>query len=191
MRTAPDSGVEGNARLTALAGVTLFVLLAVEGVTVLAIRLLLPEHFFVGFLLVPPLLLKLGSTGYRFMRYYTGDRRYRRAGPPQIVLRLLAPVVVASTVVLFGTGIELWLFGERFGSIWLTAHKGAFVIWFGATAIHVLAYLVRAPRLAWADLREPLAGTGGRRGLIVAGLLLGLALAIATSQWSTPFIPGE
>jgi hypothetical protein len=184
-----DPMVEANARLTGWTAVVLFVLLAAEGATILSLRRLLPEHFFIGFLLIPPVLLKMGSTGYRFVRYYTGDRRYRSAGPPRIGLRLLAPVVVVSTVVLFGSGVELWLFGDRYGTIWITAHKLSFVVWFGATGIHVLAYLARAPRLAWADMREPLRGAAGRRGLIVASLLLGIVLALATSQWVTPFVP--
>ena len=55
-------------------------LLAVLGVTIVRLRPLLSEHLFVGMLLVPPVLLKMGSTGYRFARYYTGDRSYRRKG---------------------------------------------------------------------------------------------------------------
>lgn len=189
-RHPADSAVEANARLTGWTALVLVVLLAAEGVTILAIRQLLPAHFFLGFLLVPPVLLKLGSTGYRFVRYYARDHRYRSAGAPQIGLRLLAPVVVVSTVVVFASGIELWLFGDRFGGIWLTAHKLGFVIWFGTTAIHVVAYVAKAPRLVWADLREPLRGAGTLRGLVVASLVLGLVLALATSQWVTPFIPG-
>mgnify|MGYP003693605523 CR=1 FL=1 len=41
-------GTEGNARLTASTGVVLLVLLAVEGVTILAIRPLLSLHVFIG-----------------------------------------------------------------------------------------------------------------------------------------------
>jgi hypothetical protein len=62
-----------NERLTSLAGGLLFVLLALLGVTVLSVKRLLPEHFLLGFLVIPPLALKMGSTGYRFMRYYAGD----------------------------------------------------------------------------------------------------------------------
>jgi hypothetical protein len=58
-----SGGVEGNARLTATTGVLLIVLLAVEGVTILFIRPLISMHVFVGLMLVPPVALKLGSTG--------------------------------------------------------------------------------------------------------------------------------
>jgi len=63
-------GTDGNERLTATTAVVLIVLLAVEGATLLALRLLLPVHVFVGMLLIPPIALKMASTGYRFMRYY-------------------------------------------------------------------------------------------------------------------------
>src|SRR5690348_402056 len=69
---APSAGpdVAANERLTALNGALLFVLLAAIAVTVLFIRPLLTWHFLVGILVIPPLVLKLFSTGYRFVRYY-------------------------------------------------------------------------------------------------------------------------
>jgi hypothetical protein len=186
----PDHGVAGNARLTGMTAVVLFVLLAAEGVTILGIRRLLPEHVFFGFLLIPPVLLKLASTGYRFMRYYTGNRRYRAAGPPRLLARLIAPVVVLSTGAVFVTGIELWLFGRQFGALWLAAHKLSFLLWFGATGIHVLTYLGRVPGLAFADVRHEaaVAGASSRRYLVGAAVLLGVVLAIAASRWATPFV---
>lgn len=168
-----------------MTGIALFVLLAAAGITILRIHRLLPAHFFIGLLLIPPVALKMTSTGYRFVRYYMGDPDYRRAGPPPPLLRLVAPVVVASTLVVFGTGLELWLFGLRFGSVWLTAHKVSFVIWFVATAFHVLGHLARAPRLALADLQSHGAfpGTITRSSLVGASLLLGIVLALSTLAW--------
>ena len=55
---------------------------------------MLNAHMFLGMLLLGPVALKMGSTGYRFVRYYTGADAYRRKGPPAIELRLLAPFVV-------------------------------------------------------------------------------------------------
>jgi hypothetical protein len=187
--SSESPGVEANARLTALTGIALFVLLAAEGITILDLGSFLPAHFFIGFLLIPPVLLKLASTGYRFARYYLGDRHYREAGPPAPLLRAVAPVVVASTVVVLGSGVELWLFGMRFGDIWLTLHKLGFVVWFFATAVHVLGYLIRAPRLAVADLRPggSVPGALTRRSLLTASLLLGLVLALSTLPFETPF----
>jgi hypothetical protein len=62
-------GPEGNARLTALTGVVLLVLLAIEGFTLLSLRAMLSWHIFVGVLVVPVVALKVASTGYRFFRY--------------------------------------------------------------------------------------------------------------------------
>src|SRR5436305_9445058 len=98
-----DPGVAANERLTALSSAVLFVLLGLIGITVLRVRGLLPQHLFLGFVLIPPLAVKMASTGYRFVRYYLGDAPYRRAGPPQLYLRLLAPVVVLSTIGVFVT----------------------------------------------------------------------------------------
>jgi hypothetical protein len=184
-----ESGVMANQRLTALTGGLLLVLLAVMGVTVLSVRRLLPEHFLLGFLLIPPVALKLASTGYRFARYYTGDSQYRRAGPPQLLMRLTAPVVVISTVALFTTGIELWLFGLQFGSIWVGAHKLSFWVWLPATFVHVLGHLSQTTQVATEDVsasRSPSAFT--RRSLLVGSLVAGVALAAASLTYATPFI---
>ena len=61
------SGVVGNERLTALAGAVLLVLILVELVSSANLHALLPLHIFVGVLLAGPLVVKLGSTGYRFL----------------------------------------------------------------------------------------------------------------------------
>src|SRR5580704_12341423 len=71
-------GAEGNERLTGLTGMVLLVLFAAEGFTVLAVRQMLTLHFFLGMLVIGPVLLKLCSTIYRFTRYYTGDAEYQR-----------------------------------------------------------------------------------------------------------------
>jgi hypothetical protein len=174
-----DPGVEGNARLTAYVGVVLLVLLAVESATTMSLGPLLRAHVLIGLFLIPPVLLKLGSVGYRFVRYYTDDPRYRAAGPPPLGMRLLGPLIVLLTVVLFVSGIELWLFGFRYGYAWLPIHHGSFVLWFFAVAIHVANYFRKAPELAIADWRDHLGGAFARRSLVVASLVLGVVLAIA------------
>jgi hypothetical protein len=69
----------------------LLVLLAAEGLTILRVRSLLSVHVLIGTVLVPPVLLKVGSTGHHLARYYLGSPAYRRKGPPPPVLRLLRP----------------------------------------------------------------------------------------------------
>src|SRR3954447_26124752 len=92
-RRARD-GVAANARLTGALAAALLVLLAAEGVTIPIIGQLLGPHIFIGVLLIPPVALKMTSTGYRFARYYTHDGRYVAKGPPPAPLRILAPGVV-------------------------------------------------------------------------------------------------
>ena len=75
-----DAGVAGNARLTAANAAVLLVLLAAEGVTILRVHRLLSPHVFIGVVLIPPVLLKVASTTWRFARYYSGAPAYRRRG---------------------------------------------------------------------------------------------------------------
>jgi hypothetical protein len=194
-RAIPDKtgGAAGNEKLTAMTGSVLLILLAVEGLTILRIHALLTVHFFVGMLLIGPVLLKMSSTGYRFVRYYTGSAPYVRKGPPAIILRLLGPVVMATSVGVIGTGVGLAFLGPG-NSLWLLAHKAFFIIWFGAMAIHVLWYAPRLPRLLRGDsvhldrARAVLAGAGQRWLLLLAALACGLLIAVATyhtaSNWS-------
>ena len=182
-----DPGVEANARLTGYVGVTLLILLPVELVSGLMLKRLFPVHVLVGFLLVPPVLLKLGSVGYRFVRYYTGDARYRAAGAPALGRRLLGPFMVLLTLIVFGSGVELWLFGYRFGFIWVGMHHASAYLWSVAAIIHVLNYASRGPALAAADWRDHLGGSLGRRSLVVAALVLGAALAIAMLMYPSTY----
>jgi len=189
----PTGGADGNERLTAGAAVVLFVLLAVEGVTIVFLRPLFSVHVFVGMLLIPPVALKLGSTGWRFARYYTGRREYVAKGPPLLPLRLLAPVVVLSTISLFATGVALLVVGPGRGIV-VGLHKASFVVWFVATGIHVLAYLPRLPRLASADWRSrpstaaaAAAGSRARRWLLAGSVVAGAILAVATIRYAGPW----
>jgi hypothetical protein len=98
----------GNERLTAVVGIVLLILTVVEFATiVLGVRRFMSLHAFIGFVLIPPIVLKLASTGWRFARYYTGTNAYVVQGPPRLPMRLLAPFLVAATVVLFAAASRL------------------------------------------------------------------------------------
>ena len=178
-----------NARLTGLAGVTLLVLLAVQGVTIPAIGSMRSLHVFVGFLLIPPVLVKIASTGYRAVRYYTGDPDYRAAGAPQPLLRLLAPLVVVLTVVVLASGVALVAFGRSRPGWALAAHKASFILWFFVMTVHVLAYVWRAAGLAWADLsgRAGVRWRSARLAVVGASVVAGIALGVATLGWGAHF----
>ena len=134
-------GTDGNERLTTWTGALLIVLLAALGLTILRIGQLLWWHMLLGFILLGPLALKMASTGYRFVGYYTSDPEYRRKGPPQAALRVLAPLLVALTLAVFGTGIILLAVGPTGRDPWLLLHKATFIMWLGVTALHVLGHL--------------------------------------------------
>jgi hypothetical protein len=174
------SGPEGNARLTALTGAALLVLLAVEGITLISLRSMLSWHIFVGLLVVPVVALKLGSTGYKIYRYYTRRPNYVAAGPPHLLLRLLGPVVAASTVALLTTGIVLIV--EKPGTgLALLLHKASFVVWVAALGAHVLAHLGRLPRVLRSDLRgrDEVAGSRVRLLLVASAVVIGAIAAVA------------
>ncbi len=182
-----STGVEANARLTGSVAAVLLVLLALEGVTLLELGSLLRVHVFVGMLLVPPVLLKSASTGYRFARFYTGSPAYVRRGPPHPILRVLGPLVVLLTFMVLGTGIVLlWVPSVRDQALFL--HKASFVLWFGAMTVHVLGHLAETYRLAPRDWvpSQSLPGTVLRRAAVVASLVAGVGLGVlALGQVST------
>jgi hypothetical protein len=184
------SDVGGNARITATFGAVIFVLLFIEGITLLRIHALISTHVFVGMLLVPFVVIKLASTGYRFVRYYRGDVAYVEKGPPPLLLRVLGPVVVATTVVLLATGIGTVLVDRR--TAWLLrAHKISFILWFGAMTIHVLGHAIETPALATADLlastRRRVPGGGTRIALVVVTVAIAVALGVVSLGWAHHF----
>jgi hypothetical protein len=175
-------GTDGNETLTSAVAVVLTLLLIAEGITILRIGGLKNEHMFIGMALIPPVLLKLGSTGYRFARYYLGTRAYRDKGPPGIVLRLLAPLLVGATLLVFATGVALLIVGHKSG-FWFTVHKTSFIVWGVVFGVHFLGHLPRMAsslRTDWTrEGRQRIPGAGVRALLLAAAIGGGMALAIA------------
>jgi hypothetical protein len=200
-RSSPPLGLEritggetsGNERLTAATGAALLVLLAVIGVTIIQLGSLLWVHLFVGMLLIGPVALKLASTGYRFVRYYTGDASYRRKGPPAWALRAIAPIVVTSTVAVLASGVALLFAGPASRDTLLPIHKVSFIVWGVFTGLHVLAYLPRVrPALRGdygrsAQLSGNVTGRTGRvlslAGALVAGVVLAVLVIPEFGPW--------
>jgi hypothetical protein len=180
-----DDGVEGNGRLTSSLGLLLLVMLAVEGATVLNVRGMLSLHIYLGLLLIPPVLLKTATTCYRFVRYYQRSAPYVRKGPPHIVLRALGPIVVLSSLTLFGTGVALILTGEGHRSTWLTLHKASFVVWFAVMTIHVLSHVLEAARASYSELRRARRTPGLGFRVVAIALTLVAGVGLATALWPT------
>jgi hypothetical protein len=195
-------GPAGNARLTAWTGLMLLALFLAEMVTLISVRSLISWHIVIGVLLIPPALLKTGTTGWRIIRYYTGNTPYRVAGPPPLVLRLLGPLVVASTLAVLGSGLLLVLLGTDtggrallriggFGLSLLMIHKASFVVWGACTGLHTLARII--PALQHTVLRRVRSVPGApARGVVlvttlaVAALTAAATLSVAGAvQWRT------
>ena len=187
-------GVEGNARLTGSVAAVLLVLLAAEGATLIRVRAFITPHVFIGMLLVPLVLLKIGSTGYRIVRYYTGSLGYRRKGPPPALLRLLGPLVVVLTVALFASGVALLFVGSGLRQGAMLVHKASFVLWFAVMTIHVICHLLDTARLAPRDYysrtRDQVGGADTRQWLIACSLAAGFLLAALTVNRVGYFLTG-
>lgn len=194
VRSVTGGGTTGNELLTAATGGALIVLLAVIGVTIVALRPLLSVHLFVGMLLIGPVAMKLGSTGYRFIRYYTANPRYQSKGPPPLPLRLIAPIVVISTVVVLASGVALLFAGPGSRETLLPIHKVSFIIWVGFTGLHVLAHLpttLRGLRTDYGRSPQWSPNADGRAGrvLSLAGALTGgVVLAILVIPQFGPWL---
>jgi hypothetical protein len=190
--SAVRDGVAANARLTGAVAAALLVLLAAEGATIPFIGPLLGPHIFIGMLLIPPVALKMGATGYRFARYYTHAGPYVAKGPPPIALLVLAPGVVLTTLVLFGTGVALLIAGPPSNTL-VFAHKLSFFAWVALMTLHVLGHLLEVPKLALADWRAKgprearLAGAGTRTMVLAGAIGAGVALALITFSAAQPW----
>jgi hypothetical protein len=186
----PTGGPDGNERLTSAIGLVLVALLVVEAATTLDLHDFLDVHLFLGLVLLPVIGLKLASTGWRFVRYYTRNPAYRLKGPPQLFLRALAPLLVAATAVLFGTGVAFLVVG-RGGGLLLTVHAVTFVIWGVLVAIHTLAYLRLVLAHGVSDWRPGAGSLGGaalRRSALVAAVAAGIVVGLATYSVQTGWL---
>jgi hypothetical protein len=174
--TGSRAGAEANSRLTATAGTLLTLLLLVEGFSILDVRGYITLHTAVGLILIGPVLLKCASTMYRFYRYYTGQTAYVEKGPPHIVLRVLGPVVVVSTLAVLGTGVALLAVHGK-SDTWLTLHQGSFIVWIAVMTLHFLGHLREAMVGTARELqranRDP-----ARRGKAVRWVVLALSLVV-------------
>lgn len=191
-----SGGPAGNAVLTAWTGSVLLVLFVIELATLLNVKALMSWHVVVGILLVPPALLKTASTLWRFAGYYLRRAPYHEAGPPPMLLRMLGPSVVLSTLGLLGTGLALIALGPESSRLELFSvvgrrvtavrlHQLTFVLWAGVTGLHTAGRLVPALRILSSRSTVP----GGRaRGALVAVMLVfagiaSVALFGASGSW--------
>jgi hypothetical protein len=182
-------GPAGNARLTAWTGLMLLVFFLAETATLVSVGSLITLHILIGAFLVPLVVLKTATTGWRIARYYVGSDDYRQAGPPPLLLRLLGPIVVLTSLAIVGSGLALIAVGRSahtpiftvggFSVSALTIHQASFIAWTAATVIHLLARTVPAVKLARGEPHHThVAGAGLRALTLVGTVALGVAVAL-------------
>lgn len=190
MRLAQQqAGVIGNEQLTALVSLLLLGLIIVELVTSALVGVWLPAHTVIGVCLAGPLLVKMGSIGWRFLRYYTRAPAYVRRGPPPLVLRVLGPVLLVTTLVMVGSGVGLVMIGPL--QPFLLVHVFSALLWLPLVAVHSLAHILQVPRSITSDWsssqssRFPV-GRALRRSTNLGALALGVIGAWLLFPAATP-----
>ncbi len=185
--------VRAVGRLMALLGTVLFIALAIEGVTIVFIGQMIALHVVLGMILIPIMGYKVVVALYRFSMYYLGASDFKRSGPPELVLRLIGPFVILSTVAVMGSGVVLVMLhpGTPTANTWRFIHQASFVVWFGFMAIHVLAYLRRAFGTAAYDLKytryHSLIGRRGRLISVALAAVFGVLLAAVIYPYVAPW----
>ena len=167
-----------------MTGAMLLVLFVAECLTLLNLGNLPTLHVFLGLLLLGPVGLKIGSTLWRFTRYYTGSAAYVRKGPPAPLQRVTGPFVILTTMAVLGTGIMLIVEGGGPGSgPWIQLHHLSFLLWVIVMVIHLASYVPKLPRMlsGRVDHAHHLLAARATRWLFLAG---GLGLAFATYHLS-------
>ena len=115
-------------------------------------------HFYVGIASIPFLLGKYGSTSIRFAGYYLRVPRFKAAGPPSLVPRVLSPLLAADFFVLYFSGLYmLFHYYYTVTNIWPLDLR--------PVQLHLWAALIGAPlitiHLLW-HLQSALRSTTGR-----------------------------
>lgn len=183
-RSRPSGGVSGNERLTTVVAALLLVLLFLVGLTVPIANAQTRLHVFLGTVVIPPVLLKIASTTWRFVRYYAGSISYRRKGPPALLLRLLGPVIVVLTLVMLFSGVGLVIIAPTSMHPQLSQiHHLSFFVWFVVTAVHVLGHLKETVTIAPRDFlrasRRHVRGGSRRTTAVLASVALGVVGGVA------------
>lgn len=193
------SSVVRNERLTGLVGGVLFVLIVIELVVTAKLHSLISLHIFLGVLLSGPLLLKLGSTGYKFFRFYSGSPVFTRKGPPHPLLRLLAPFLVLDTLAVFISGIGLAIHGPANDRLLFLAHAASVALWLPLVAVHVYAHIRKVPGLVARDLsarpKHQVAGRSarlyGNLAALIVGFIGALVMIPISAPWRSFILPNE
>lgn len=170
-------------------GGLLLVLFVIDLVVTANLDKLIMIHIFIGALLAGPLLVKLFSVGYRFFRYYGKSPAFRAKGTPNIWLRLLAPVLIVLTLLLFVSGIGLAIEGDI--RILFLIHAASAALWIPLLAVHVYAHIRQVPRAVREDWGHAssvwVSGRAKRLRIAILSLATGAILGGVVTSIAAPW----
>jgi DMSO/TMAO reductase YedYZ molybdopterin-dependent catalytic subunit len=157
-------------------------------------------HFYVGLASIPILLAKYGSTSFRFAGYYLRTKRFKAAGPPSLIPRVLSPLLAVDFFVLYFSGLYmLFHYYYTTTNIWpieakpVQVHLWASLAGAPLVTIHLCCHLAAALRSsrgnqeaaqAVSEFAESPRGKLSRRAVLVGITASGLALALAFQNTS-------
>jgi hypothetical protein len=157
-------------------------------------------HFFVGFMLIPLVFLKLGTTSWKAGGYYTGRKLYKKEGPPRWYNRLLSPVMGILFLITLWSGVAMWGSLEYLFPIPYIYHDYSVVQWHlwsatflvGMVVFHMVAHFRETFRnKRRRAIEDPVNPEGkivlvGRRALLGTFAAGSVALALAAAEWPWP-----
>jgi DMSO/TMAO reductase YedYZ molybdopterin-dependent catalytic subunit len=157
-------------------------------------------HFFVGFMLIPLVALKLLTTSWKAAGYYAGRPVYRREGPPAWYNRLLSPVMGLLFIAALWSGVAMWGSYEHLFPIPYLYHDYAVVQWHlwsssllvTLAVFHMAVHFRESFRSRARKQREDSASPDraglrlGRRAALGGIIGAAAALALSAAQWPWP-----
>jgi magnesium-transporting ATPase (P-type) len=168
--------VAGNLILTSHAGLVILFFLVLLYFTGLEFTPLRGVHFGLGFALIPILLVKLGSTGWRAVNYYFDRDPYRAAGPPWLLPRIMALPLTACAIAATISGVVLWAEGTDRGT-WATVHIYSVISLAVVVVVHLVIYTRKAFRASTRSLEQT--KTTKQERVMVWALLVALVVGSA------------
>jgi hypothetical protein len=105
----------------------------------------------------------------------------------------LAPLLVAATLAVVGSGVGLLVTGPTQAGPLVPVHNVSALVLLPLIAIHVFAHIRRVPRLVADDCREQSAdkapGRGRRLGANLGALVAGALAAVLLLPAAAPWVP--
>ncbi len=110
-------------------------------------------------------------------------------------MRVIAPFLVATTVIVLASGVALLAGGTSARDTFFPIHKISFIVWLGFVGLHILGHLPSLPRALRGDyatragMPGHVSGRGARAitlaGALAAGLVLAIVLIPDFAAWTS------